>query len=676
MMVTTMLTASAAFAAGPSTILLEGAIHSQGGGPAADGNYNLTFAIYDKQTGGAAAWTEGPISVAAAGGRFSYALGTKSAIDAGKLAALTAQWLGIKVGTDPELPRTAIHATAFALHAGTAAGLACEGCVGADAVANGSVSALKVNFAYAAAANGIKGGDAKAAQALNCTGCVTVAHMKFDKPVDLGSNPLSAGKITSSGDILAKGTVAATTFTGDGSGLTGIKVPSGDCAAGSVVTGITSEGKLKCAKVGGALDAVSGGNMDNHFDDIIHGDNRGTAIPDFDSNGLVATLTMPDIGTALALDIYVEISKLPADDVNPADGKPDNDPTDLAVFLFPPTTTNWPSKPSVMVNDFLKKPKVDGSVYPHYVLHQNTGAGLGALIRTYPSVDKIAAGDLSTWIGKNPKGKWRLLILDNRDRTDKDGKPVAVDGKLVDWYIKVKTVSGQQVAVKGDSFTNGKQWGTYQGHDGGDLGAPVQIGGGLKLGTVKTKCDKTLAGVLQWVAGQGVMVCDGTDWSPALAKPIVFQGGCNTNGGNSSGRYRCINSVSVNTRPDIFKLDSKSGTISTSNAYGRLYVHKTGWYDVNIMNYGAFRGMRAGLYISGTEVAHWRIDDNGGGARNVNVSGSKLVYVNAGDYLNVYIYGWSSNSTLWHAGTWAKNGKTYMRHNWLSVRYVGGDGTY
>ena len=507
------LVCSAAFAASPATVLLEGAMHSQGGGAAADGNYNFTFTIYDKQAGGTAAWTEGPATVALQSGRFSYALGSKTKLDAAKLAALDAQWLGIKVGSDPELARFPLHATAFALHAATAGGLACDGCVGADTVANGSISALKVNFAYAAAANGIKGGDAKAAQALNCTGCVSVAHMKFDSAVDLGSNPLTAGKITSSGDILAKGTVAATAFTGDGSGLTGIKVPSGDCPSGQVVNGIDGNGKLKCAKVGGDLDGVSGKSLSQHFTDTITG-SKNLDIPDFDSNGLLDGITLPDVGVAESFDVKIEITKEPFIDEKPKDGKTDYDTTDLTVVLFPPLLTKpLPAQRSNMVDAFLTKPSIDGQIYPHYVLHQGTGAGLVSLIASYPTATKPVAGDLSTWIGKNPKGLWQLLILDNTDRVDAKGDDVKTDGKLVTWSITFQTVSGSQITLNGSQFTTGTVWGGYKGHDGKQLGDDLKVGAGVKVGDSETACDGTTAGTVRWNSEfKSFQGCNGTAW--------------------------------------------------------------------------------------------------------------------------------------------------------------------
>ena len=64
--------------------------------------------------------------------------------------------------------------------------------------------------------------------------------------VDLAGNSLKAKNGTFSGDVVAA-TVTATSFAGDGSKLTGIKTPSGECkVAGEVVKGINADGSLKC----------------------------------------------------------------------------------------------------------------------------------------------------------------------------------------------------------------------------------------------------------------------------------------------------------------------------------------------------------------------------------------------------------------------------------------------
>ena len=491
--------AATAFAAAPTTLLVEGALYNLAGGPVADGAYTLTFAIWDAEKAGTKSWSEGPVTVKASAGRFSWALGSKSKLDVAKLAALSGQWLGIRIGNDPEQPRKPFHATAFAL---TAANLSCGGCVQAKAL----------GVAYAGSTT--KGGAATKALDVQCTGCVSVSEMKFDGTVDLGGNGLSAGKVTVSGDIQAQGVVAASKFVGDGSQLSGIKTPSGQCPLGKVMTGIDGNGKPQCQTfdVGGVPKGLS-----NEFTDELHG-SKGKDIPDFNSNGLLDTIDVPDVGTTKTFEVVIEISKAPFVDVKPKDGIADYDPTDLTVLLFPPTTKALPSPRSNIVNNFLSKPAINGSLFPHYVLSQGAGKGTLTLFKTYPTKDKPLSGDLTAWVGKNPKGKWRLLILDNGDRVATDGKDLTNDGKLVDWHIKLTTNNDKQLLVSGSQFVGGTLWGKYQGHGNADVGAPLKVGGGIQVGNTSTKCEAKTEGTIRYnKTAKGIEFCNGTAWSASNA---------------------------------------------------------------------------------------------------------------------------------------------------------------
>ena len=112
-----MSSVAPAFASAPSHMLIYGVLTSAGGNPAADGSYKLTFSIYAADTGGSAAWVEGPLDVTVTSGRFVAQLGMSTPVDAGALAALPQQWLAIQVGADPELPRQRMAAVPFAMHA-------------------------------------------------------------------------------------------------------------------------------------------------------------------------------------------------------------------------------------------------------------------------------------------------------------------------------------------------------------------------------------------------------------------------------------------------------------------------------------------------------------------------------------------------------------------------------
>ena len=100
------LWSGSAVAAVPTTANVEGILMSAGGGPAADGNYNVQFSLYAQQTGGTAAWTETG-SVAAKAGQFTYQMGSKTPLSAAGLN-LQSAWLGVTIGADPELPRQAV----------------------------------------------------------------------------------------------------------------------------------------------------------------------------------------------------------------------------------------------------------------------------------------------------------------------------------------------------------------------------------------------------------------------------------------------------------------------------------------------------------------------------------------------------------------------------------------
>jgi len=682
--VSTLLLPALASAATPTTVTVEGALNSSGGGPVADGVYNLTFAIYDKVKDGTAAWTEGPVPVATKAGRFAYHLGGLKALDAGKLAALPKQWLGIKVGIDPELPRQQLRAVAFALHAGMADKLKCSGCLQATHIANGAISGAKVGFAYAASAT--KGGPALKAKDLDCTGCVAVGEMAFDKDVDLKGKTFTAGKLTSSGDISAAGVVAAKQFVGDGSKLTGIKTPAGTCSkAGEVVKGIDASGKLICIKAldpknlpADGLDKISGDSLGNRFDDVLSG-GTGKDIPDFNNNGLLDVIDVPKIGKAEAFEVYVEVSKAPMVDVKPKDGKPDYDPTDLTIFLFPPSTKALPAQRGIMINDFLKKPAIDGTIYPHYVLHQGTGAGTLAVIGTWPTKNKEVKGDLhKDWLGKDPAGKWRLMIVDNGDRLQPDGKTDAkTDGKLVKWTIKMRTLSGNQVIVNGDLFVGGKVWGKYKGHDHAQLGDVLEVGGDLKvhgkivggLGTDQGYID--FGGVKTWYG----MFPDGS-------RPFVYgyyEDKMNT---NLMAGYRYDRAYQVPI--DVRTMHRATQQIMWGDDRGNIHIQKGGDNYANgssdqsqmvmvafIKNttastikhtayfYGTSRGTNSnhgGISINGSNV--WTHGGNWRGTNSVTLSfpanKTSVVVLKMGQYQYDGWYGmWNRIQIGWYNDTWS-----------------------
>ncbi|MCO4764197.1 MAG: hypothetical protein KC502_21980, partial [Myxococcales bacterium] len=382
---------TSASAAVPNQVLYEGLLTSTGG-PATDGQYELTVAIYAVNSGGKPVWKEGPVKVDVKGGRFHLRLGTQTPLSGKTLAALPQQWLGVTVGKDPELPRQRLAAVPFALTAGAA------------------------SFPYAGSKT--VGGPALD---LACTGCVSISELKFDSDVNFGAHAIKAKNATFSGDVAA-GTVTATAFMGDGSKLTGIKTPSGSCSkSGEVVRGIKADGTLDCVSFSGALPkdgiaGVSNGAVSNVFIDSFPGPSPNTPIPDNTGTEAVSNVQVPDVGTVRDLKVHVKV-------VN-------SDLSNVSIKLLPPDdkAKGW----------LLCDPcgKVDAK----------------SMDRTWSVKAPPKSGDIKKWIGKSAKGAWTLKVLDSQFCVvQKPGNKALcdlsknTDGRLVDWSVKVETLSNQKI---------------------------------------------------------------------------------------------------------------------------------------------------------------------------------------------------------------------------------------
>lgn len=147
---TAALAWAGAAAALPLQMPLQGVVMDNAGTPVASGAFAVTYALYDSPTGEVALWTESHPAdghdcvadpggcVAVEQGVFSVQLGVHEPLTPQLFAEADALWLGLKVEGDPELSRRPLGSSPWALHAasaGTALGLACSGCVGADALA-------------------------------------------------------------------------------------------------------------------------------------------------------------------------------------------------------------------------------------------------------------------------------------------------------------------------------------------------------------------------------------------------------------------------------------------------------------------------------------------------------------------------------------------------------------
>ena len=541
-----LLCAGTSFAAAPTTTLIEGVLTSSGGGAAADGTYDVTFSLWEAQSGGTATWSEGPVKVIVKGGQFSYPLGTSKPLTMVKLAALKTQWLALKIGSDPALPRQLVHATLFARWADNAGGLTCTGCVTSNHLANNSVAASKMGFNYAGSAS--KGGPASD---LNCTGCVSVKEMKFDGNANFGAYA-----------------VTAKSFIGDGSQLTGLKLPKGECTKkGEVVKGINPDGSLKCvlaldpsALPADGLDEISNGLISNQFIDEVAATGTKIPIPDNQGTDAVWNLTFPNIGKAQTIDIHVKVES--------------TDLSTVSMTLLPPDDkkTGW-----LLCDPCGKKDtkKYDATFSP----------------AKPPQAQKGAGKKIADWIGSNPQGLWTLKVKDTSycvpqapgnsvycDPTQK------TDGWIALFTIKLQTLSNQKIAVSGDQSISGN----------------LTVKGAIQMGGKSAKCDATTRGTIRWNGTAGEL-CDANGWTLITTLPDAFSSskiitptqGAMINGwiGNPQAKWKlCYRRSDDGASSSTFhsKCNGKGDTVTIAKLdNGRIIGGYAGcsWYSKGSYNY-------------------------------------------------------------------------------------------
>jgi len=218
----------------PNVITTQGVLRNAGG-DVVNGIYSLTLKMYTAQIDGQLLWSEVQNNVVVENGIYTSTLGTISPLPTSLFKQQTDVWLGVSVEGQKELPRVRITTVAYAFQ---------------------SRSALV----------------AETAEDLDCTGCIDEEMLGFD-PVtedkvvqvvkDSGQFLEKTGGVVSGG-LEVSGLVTAAMFVGDGSGLTGISSPQGNCADGWFLTGIEADGTLVCKEAGSAItsiDGLSGGTI-------------------------------------------------------------------------------------------------------------------------------------------------------------------------------------------------------------------------------------------------------------------------------------------------------------------------------------------------------------------------------------------------------------------------------
>jgi hypothetical protein len=102
----------------PKTISYQGVLSDASGNLKPDGNYNFIFSLYDASASGDALWSESK-TLNVTKGLFSTSLGDQTPFGA-NVRFDEPYWLGIKVGSDPELsPRIALTSSGYSITSGT-----------------------------------------------------------------------------------------------------------------------------------------------------------------------------------------------------------------------------------------------------------------------------------------------------------------------------------------------------------------------------------------------------------------------------------------------------------------------------------------------------------------------------------------------------------------------------
>jgi subtilisin-like proprotein convertase family protein len=410
-----MLWAGLAQAAVPSVTQIEGALAATGGGPASDGTYSMTFLLYKDAQGGAAVWTEGPVDIAVHSGGFAHDLGTSTPLTQDVLTALAGQgFLAMKVGQDPELTRKPLRSASFALRTAVAEGLDCSGCISSTQLDAAVLAPYAKTAALAKVATtgqfaDVEGGpdlSAYAKSASLATVASTGAYADVDGAPDTSvfAKTASLAKVATTGkytDLTESPTLAKLGAT---------------CGTGLVIKGLKADGSYECVQSmdpaglpADGIDELSNGLIWNQFTDVFSS-SAALPIPDNNPIGGFSEIDVGDVGLAQKLTVSLELAN--------------SDISNVQVSLF-------------------------DSANQQYVLYNKGGKKGDGIKTTYPDPTKTISGDLAYWVGKNPKGKWRLQVIDTSFLNN------TTDGQVVAWSVNLQTLSSKKILIKGDLIVEG-----------------------------------------------------------------------------------------------------------------------------------------------------------------------------------------------------------------------------
>lgn len=227
----------------PGTMQVSGVLMASGGGPVADGAYDLKFGLFVAETGGTAIWQESATTVAVKNGQFAMVIGEKLPI-ASKAAAGGALWLSVAVAGEPELPRRPLASVAFALRANTAEALDCSGCVGGAQLDPAALA----GFAKSADLVGL----AKSADLAKVATSGAYADLAGAPNLDVYAKTAKLADVAVSGqyaDLSGTPKLAPLANSADYNDLKNAPVLAKigtQCGSGLYVTGLAADGSLQC----------------------------------------------------------------------------------------------------------------------------------------------------------------------------------------------------------------------------------------------------------------------------------------------------------------------------------------------------------------------------------------------------------------------------------------------
>ncbi|GEM_PF-4022859 len=242
----------------PGSILLQGRLLTSGG-PAPDGDYKVTLKFYANKADAKAVFEKAKVPVKVAHSGFSVAVNVDMSAQ-GPWVSGGVRWLGIGVGTEPELPRLALHSAPFAVRAAVAGDVQCTGCIGAGQLDAKSVQrrvtgGCKANEAIAGigedgtvqctAAHGINSLDTRYQKRVTgtCGAKQAIANISSEGTVTCAeANPIADLDTRYVNHGEAKAVDAKMIDTSSVQARV-----TGTCKHGEAIAGIDEDGKVKCA---------------------------------------------------------------------------------------------------------------------------------------------------------------------------------------------------------------------------------------------------------------------------------------------------------------------------------------------------------------------------------------------------------------------------------------------